>query len=90
MSSSRNSEETDVWKEVKHMDDVIPTIYTEMATDGENQSAELLDYYTRCDQTERTVINEVCMYLCGWSFETILAKCGIRLDQKGNISEQDE
>jgi hypothetical protein len=77
-----------MYEEVKHMDDVIPTIYTEMATDGENQSAELLDYYTRCDQTERAVINEVCIYLCGWSFETILAKCGIQLDENGNIKAQ--
>jgi hypothetical protein len=69
------------------MDDVILTIYTEMATDGENQSAELIDYYTRCDQRERTVINEVCIYLCGWSFETILEKCGIPLDENGNIKE---
>ena len=72
------------------MDDVIPTIYNEMATDGDNESAELVDYYNCCDQKERTVINEICIYLCGWTFETILEKCGIRLDQKGNISEQDE
>ena len=70
------------------MDDVIPTIYNEMATDDDNQSAELLDYYTRCDQKERTVINEVCLYLCGWSFETILEKCGIQLDENGDIQEQ--
>jgi hypothetical protein len=70
------------------MDDVIPTIYNEMTTDGENQSAELIDYYNHCDQTERTVINEVCMYLCGWSFETTLEKCGIQLDEAGNIKEQ--
>ena len=70
------------------MDDVIPTIYIEMATDGDNQSAELIDYYTRCDQKERAVINEVCIYLCGWCFETILEKCGIQLDEKGNIKEQ--
>ena len=29
------------------MDDVIPTIYNEMATDGDNESAELVDYYNR-------------------------------------------
>jgi hypothetical protein len=23
------------------------------------------------------------MYLCGWSFETILEKCGIRVDEEG-------
>jgi hypothetical protein len=72
------------------MDDVIPTIYNEMATDGENQSAELIDYYTRCDQKERAVINEVCIYLCGWSFETILEKCGVQLDEKGNIQSTKE
>jgi hypothetical protein len=70
------------------MDDVIPTIYNEMATDGENQSTELIDYYTRCNQQERAVINEVCIYLCGWSFETILEKCGVQLDEEGNIKEQ--
>jgi hypothetical protein len=70
------------------MDDVIPTIYNEMATDGDNESAALLEYYTRCDQKERTVINAVCLYLCGWSFETILEKCGIPLDENGDIQEQ--
>jgi hypothetical protein len=70
------------------MDDVILTIYNEMVTDGENQSAELIDYYKECNQIERTVINEVCIYLCGWSFETILEKCGIQLDEAGNIKEQ--
>ena len=69
------------------MDDVIPTIYTEMATDGENQSAELIDYYNQCDQEERTVSNEVCIYLCGWSFETILEKCGVQLNEAGNIKK---
>ena len=70
------------------MDDVIPTIYTEMTTDGENESEELIDYYNRCDQRERAVINEVCMYLCGWSFETILEKCGIQVDENGDTQEQ--
>jgi hypothetical protein len=70
------------------MDEVITTIYTEMATDGDNQSAELIEYYNQCDQRERAVINEVCIFLCGWNFETILAKCGIQLDEKGNIQEQ--
>jgi hypothetical protein len=37
---------------------------------------------------QRTVINEVCIYLCGWSFATILEKCGKQLDEKGNIKEQ--
>jgi hypothetical protein len=70
------------------VDDVIPTIYNEMAMDGENQSAELIDYYNQCDQEERTVINEVCIYLCGWSFETILEKCGVQLDEAGNIKKR--
>ena len=48
------------------MDDVIPTIYAEMATDGENESAALVEYYTRCDQKNaQSSMKSVCIYAAG-------------------------
>ena len=65
------------------IDNIIPTLMGEMASDGENESRELLDYYMGCDTPERSVVNNVMMYLCGWSFETLLEKCGIEVDERG-------
>jgi hypothetical protein len=65
------------------IDNIIPTLMGEMASDGENESKELFEYYLECNQEERTAINNVMMYLCGWSFETLLEKCGIKVDESG-------
>jgi hypothetical protein len=67
------------------IDNMIPIIMREMVSDGENESKELLNYYMECNQLERTVINNVMLYLCGWSFETILEKCGIAVDEDGEL-----
>ena len=63
---------------------IIPMIFAEMESDGENQSEELLQWYKACTTAERSTVNTVMIYLCGWSFETILEKCGISVDEKGN------
>jgi hypothetical protein len=62
---------------------IIPTLMGEIESDQENESKELLGYYMRCNSSKKTVVNNVFMYLCGWSFETILEKCGIRVDEEG-------
>jgi hypothetical protein len=67
------------------INNIIPTIYAEMESDGENASLRLFNYYLECNQGERTAINNVLIYLCGWSFETILEKCGIKVDENGEV-----
>ena len=57
---------------------IIPKIIEEISTDGENESWELLNYYIHCSRRERAIINTVFLYLCGWTFPTIVKKCGIR------------
>jgi hypothetical protein len=56
---------------------IIPMLYAEMESDGENESEALLGYYMECNSQEKAVVNNVMMYLCGWTFETLLEKCGI-------------
>jgi hypothetical protein len=64
---------------------IIPTLYLEMESDGENDSEELLEYYLSCNKQERDVVDNVLMYICGWTFETLLGKCGIRIGEKGAL-----
>jgi len=64
---------------------LIPTLYAEMESDGENESEELLNYYLDCNAQERDVADNVLMYICGWTFETLLGKCGIRIGEKGAL-----
>jgi hypothetical protein len=64
---------------------LIPTLFAEMESDGENESEELLAYYLDCTAKERAVVDNVLMYICGWTFETLLAKCGIRIGGKGAL-----
>ena len=66
------------------INNIIPTIFAEITSDGENESEELLHYYMRCNSQERAVVNNVMIYICGWSFETLLEKCGIQIDAEGN------
>jgi hypothetical protein len=82
-------------KEVSHVTDekinnIIPTIFAEIESDGENESEELLNYYLRCNAQERAVVDNVLMYLCGWTFETLLTKCGIRIGEKGHLLDVPE
>ena len=60
------------------INNIIPTLMGEIESDGENESRKLLLYYMRCSRQEKTVVNNVFMYLCGWTFPTILKKSGIR------------
>jgi hypothetical protein len=69
---------------------LIPTLYLEMESDGENESEELLAYYLDCNQQERDVVDNVLMYICGWTFETLLGKCGIAVDEKGALLDVPE
>jgi hypothetical protein len=65
------------------INNIIPTLMGEIESDRENQSKELLNYYMECNQVEKAVVNNVMIYLCGWSFETLLEKCGIGIDENG-------
>ena len=69
---------------------IIGTIFAEMESDGENESEELLEYYLRCTTKERAVVDNVLMYICGWTFETLLGKCGIRIGEKGELLDVPE
>jgi hypothetical protein len=60
------------------IDNIIPTLMEEIASDRENESRKLLRYYMGCNRQEKTVVNNIFMYVCGWTFPTILRKCGIR------------
>jgi hypothetical protein len=65
------------------INNIIPTLYAEIESDGENESKALLGYYMRCNTEERAIVNNVMIYICGWSFETLLEKCGIKIDEVG-------
>ena len=67
----------------EQINNIIPVLMGEIESDGENESDLLLNYYLRCNTQERAVVNNVMIYLCGWSFETLLEKCGIGIDEKG-------
>ena len=62
------------------MDQIISTIYEAMGSDGENYSEELVEYYKGASSEQRAAMNEMCMFLCGWSLETIFANCGVTVD----------
>ena len=66
------------------INNIIPTLMGEIESDRENESEELLNYYMGCTSHERAVVNNVMIYLCGWSFETLLEKCGIKVDERGD------
>jgi hypothetical protein len=67
----------------EQINNLIPTIMSEMESDGDNDSDEFLAYYLRCNTQEKAVVDNVLMYLCGWTFETLLGKCGIEINEKG-------
>jgi hypothetical protein len=60
------------------INNIIPTLMGEIASDGQNESRKLLKYYMQCNRQEKAVVNNILMYICGWTFPTILKKCGIR------------
>jgi hypothetical protein len=65
------------------INNIIPTLFAEMESDRENQSKGLLHYYMECNTPERAVVNNIMIYICGWSFETLLEKCGLEIDEEG-------
>ena len=65
------------------INNIIPTLMGEIESDRENESKNLLGYYLACNQLEKAVVNNVMIYLCGWSFETLLERCGIGIDEDG-------
>jgi hypothetical protein len=51
---------------------IIWTVFAEIENDDEDDSEELLNYYLRCTAKERAVVDNVLMYLCGWTMKAIL------------------
>ena len=45
------------------MDQIIPMIFDEIGTDGENDS--LVEYYNGASSEQRAAMNAMCMFLCG-------------------------
>ena len=72
------------------IDNIIPTIFIEMESDADNESDTLLRYFLRCNPQERAVVDKVLLYICGWTFATLLAKCGIRIGEKGELIDAPE
>jgi hypothetical protein len=62
------------------MDQVIARIFDEMLSDNENDSEELVEYYNGATSEQRTAMNKMCMFLCGWSLETIFKECGLTIN----------
>ena len=54
-----------------------------MESDRENESKALLGYYMECNRPEKAVVNNIMIYICGWSFETLLEKCSIEVNEEG-------
>ena len=48
------------------INNIIPTLFAEIESDGENESRALLDYYMECNTQEKAVVNNVMIYICGW------------------------
>jgi hypothetical protein len=67
------------------IENIIPTLFEEIGSDNENESEELLRYYICCNPQEREVINNVMLFICGWRFETLLEKCGMKFDEQGRL-----
>jgi hypothetical protein len=73
-----------------NINNIIPAIFAEMESDGENESEALLRYFLACNAQERAVVDNVLMYLCGWTFATLLAKCGLRTGEQGELPDAPE
>jgi hypothetical protein len=62
------------------MNQIIPMIFDEMGSDGENDSDELVQYYNGASSEQRAAMNDMCIFLCGWSLETVFEWCGLTVD----------
>lgn len=54
--------------------DIVTLVLMEIGSDTENESEKLIKYYNECNGQKRNVIDQVLMYLCGWSFNSLLQK----------------
>ena len=50
------------------IDNIIPTLMGEIASDGQNESRKLLMYYMQCNRQEKAVVNNIlCISAVGRS-----------------------
>jgi hypothetical protein len=64
------------------MDQIIPMLFDLIGSDDANDSEELVEYYNGATSEQREAMNELCMFLCGWSLETIFERCGLTVDRE--------
>jgi hypothetical protein len=50
---------------------IISVISREMASDDYDESDKLEAYYFSLKPKEKKIVDEVMMFLCGWTFESI-------------------
>src|SRR3954470_20893903 len=48
-----------------------------IGADDTNDSEALVEYYNGASAKQRSAMNEMCMFLCGWGLKTIFEKCGL-------------
>ena len=52
--------------------DVVSTFYEEFESDGENESANMIWFYEQASDEQKKGFDNALIYLCGWSFPTLL------------------
>lgn len=63
------------------MVDVVSAIHDAIETDCCNESEKLIAFYEMCNHKEKSIIDYVSMFLCGWTFRTIMEKAKIGDDE---------
>jgi hypothetical protein len=54
--------------------DIIPTILRELITDDSNESESFIRYYNELNNDERKIVDNILMFITGWSFDTLYNK----------------
>ena len=80
VSEGRHAFEETSMKGGEHMDQIIERIFEEMRNDDADDSRQLLAYYNSASTEQRTSMNDMCIFLCGYSLETIFERCGLTVD----------
>jgi hypothetical protein len=65
------------------VDNIIPTLMEEMASDGENESRILLRYYMRCNRQEKAVVKYIYVSL-RLDFSNDTEEVRDQVDESGN------
>lgn len=52
--------------------DVVTVIKQEIETDSENESKILLNYFCNLSKEKQDVVENVLMYVCGWTLKSLI------------------